>query len=223
VPLAFDPTCRPSWLRCTCVCPRRCVLRRVHTYMGARSACSCVLCASYVLKYTLTTHEPKVAQHQSENRTRTRSRRIVYWTRATTMFTQAFPCTWPSATTYESIATARRPSFTEPTRISSLREFSFQSVRSNISTSTASSARSNISAKSARVKARLHSLLRKSKSERSEKDIEDESDGETSLVTLQKTKRARRVSRNPEGENMFTWAALGFYACPGAGPLVGWV
>ena len=193
--------------------------------MGVRSACSCVLCVSQILKYTSTTCENKVVQHQSDNRTRTRSRRIVRSTRATTMFTQAFPCTWPTATTYESIATARRPSFShmQPTRLSSLREFSFQSVRSNISTSSASTARSSISAKSTRVKARLQSLLR-NKSKRPEKDIEDyESDGETSLVTLQKVKRARRVSRNPEGENMFTWAALGTYACPGAGPLVGWV
>jgi hypothetical protein len=37
-------------------------------------------------------------------------------------------------------------------------------------------------------------------------------------VTLKKTKRAKRVARNSEGENMFTWAALGTYACPGAGP-----
>ena len=192
--------------------------------MGVRSACSCVLCVSQILKYTSTTCENKVVQHQSDNRTRTRSRRIVRSTRATTMFTQAFPCTWPTATTYESIATARRPSFShmQPTRLSSLREFSFQSVRSNISTSTASTTRSNVSAKSTRIKTRLQSFLR-STSKRFKTNREDESDGETSLVTLKKVKRARRVSRNPEGENMFAWTALGAYACPGAGPLIGWV
>ncbi|KAM0706852.1 hypothetical protein Q7P35_006182 [Cladosporium inversicolor] len=134
------------------------------------------------------------------------------------MFTQALPYdTSSSNTTYESIATARRPTFPQPTTTSSLRKFSFQSVRSNVSTSTASTARSNISAKSTRIKTRLHSLLR-STSKRFGKDREDKSDGETSLVTPKKAKRARRISRNPEAENMFTWAALGTYACPGAGP-----
>ena len=137
------------------------------------------------------------------------------------MFTQALPYDSPSNTTYESITPAIRPAFPQPRRTSSLRTFSFQSVRSNISTSTASTARSSISAKSTRIKTRLHSFLR-STSKRFRADAANESDGETSLVTAQRVKKAKRVSRNPDGENMFAWAALGAYACPGAGPVVGW-
>jgi len=128
------------------------------------------------------------------------------------MFTQALPYGSPH-TTYEPIAPARTSSSSSP------RKFSLHSVRSNISTNTTSTTRSNLSEKSTRIKARLHSLLR-SNSKRDRKVTEVTSDSEAGSVTpLQKTRKAKKVAKNPEAERMFTWAALGAYAYPGAAPV----
>lgn len=48
-------------------------------------------------------------------------------------------------------------------------------------------------------------------------------DDETGSVNRREAKKERKVvESNPDAEKMFAWAALGAYACPGAGPLVGW-
>jgi hypothetical protein len=141
-----------------------------------------------------------------------------------TMLTQPLPYNAASAT-YEPITPAKIPTLPTPPTPSS-RKFSFHSVKSHVSTSTTSTARSTLSKKSLRLKSRLHSLLKPS-SKNSGTGIEDMSGDGVGSVTArkasaQKAPKANRVERNPDADKMFTWAALGVYAYPGAGPLVAW-
>jgi hypothetical protein len=136
------------------------------------------------------------------------------------MLTQPLPYS-PAAATYEPITPAEKPTFPMPTPLSS-RKFSFHSVKSNASTSTTSTLRSTFSKKSLRLKARLHSLLKPCSTTSRRTSTEGMSGSEVGSATVQKAQKANRVEGNPDADKMFTWAALGVYAYPGAGPLAAW-
>ncbi|KAM0712428.1 hypothetical protein Q7P37_011524 [Cladosporium fusiforme] len=140
------------------------------------------------------------------------------------MLTQPIPYGPPPAAqaTYQPINTSNRPSISTRTSTSdaSTRKLSLHSIRSNTSWNSTSTWTSNASSKTTKsFKNLLRSLRFKHKSEATS---EAEDDDCAEILHEQGRRKSKRVSRNPDAEKMFTWAALGVYSYPGAGPIVGW-
>lgn len=166
-----------------------------------------------------------------------------------TMLTQPLPYNLPPSTsagaataTYEPINT--RPSLSARRSTSSTssspRKLSLNSIRSTTSWNSTSTWTSNASSRTSKS---LKSVLRRLRCLGSSGDAtttastttlggEDEKiineDDELAEILHRERRqeggrrKTKKVARNPDAENMFTWAALGAYSYPGAGPLVGW-
>ncbi|KAL1583822.1 hypothetical protein WHR41_07163 [Cladosporium halotolerans] len=138
-----------------------------------------------------------------------------------TMFTQALPYS-SGPPTYQPLNPSKRPSMPLGRSAStSSHKISFSSFRSNKSGASSKSSESTESSESKKLKSLLPSVKR-STSLRKCLVPETESDDEAHISILSEKKKQKRSSvvRDQQTEKMFSWAALGAYSAPGAGPLV---